>query len=174
MPELKKSRILPVAVVCLLTLGTAAAFAQRLLHTSYSSGRPEIKVMLSGAVEHGDEKVPVEKAPPVKPGETLDWNIVSENNGAAPAKEYKTVGQIPHGTQLVAGSANADGSATVVYSIDNGKSFSAQPTIEQKQADGSVKEVAAPVSMYTHLRYEWSDPLSVGGRLTASYKVRVN
>jgi len=27
--------------------------------------------------------------------------------------------------------------------------------IEVKQADGSVKEVPAPVSMYTEVRYEW-------------------
>ena len=61
----------------------------------------------------------------------------------------------------------------MVYSIDNGKTYSAQPTIEEKQADGTVKTVAAPVSMYTQLRYEWADPLASGGKLQASYKVRV-
>jgi hypothetical protein len=74
---------------------------------------------------------------------------------------------------LVAGSTTADGSATVVYSIDNGENFSAQPTIEEKQADGTVKIVPAPISMYTQLRYEWSDPLASGSKLQASYKVRV-
>ena len=38
---------------------------------------------------------------------------------------------------------------------------------------GTVKRVAAPVSMYTDIRYEWSDPLAQGGKLTASYKLRV-
>jgi hypothetical protein len=33
--------------------------------------------------------------------------------------------------------------------------------------------VAAPVSMYTEVRYEWSDALAPGGKLSASYKVRV-
>ena len=42
-----------------------------------------------------------------------------------------------------------------------------------KQADGSVKRVAAPISMYTDIRYEWADPLAQGGKLSASYKVRV-
>ena len=69
-------------------------------------------------------------------------------------------------------SAKAEGAQTF-YSIDGGKSFSAQPMIEEKQADGSVKRVPAPVSMYTEIRYEWSDPLAQGGKLSASYKVRV-
>jgi hypothetical protein len=45
--------------------------------------------------------------------------------------------------------------------------------IEEKQADGSMKRVPAPASMYTEIRYEWADPLAQGGKLSASYKVRV-
>jgi len=83
------------------------------------------------------------------------------------------VGHIPCGMTFVAGSANAEGNAKAVYSIDGGKSYSAQPTIEEKQADGTVKRVPAPVAMYTEIRYEWADPFAKGGKLTASYKVRV-
>jgi hypothetical protein len=61
----------------------------------------------------------------------------------------------------------------VAYSIDNGKSFSPAPTIDEKQADGSIKKVAAPLSMYTQVRYEWSDPLSQGQTVKAFYKVRL-
>ena len=74
---------------------------------------------------------------------------------------------------LVTGSTTADGTASVSYSIDNGKTFSAEPTIEERQADGTIKQIPAPVSMYTQLRYEWSDPLAADGKLQASYKVRV-
>jgi len=28
--------------------------------------------------------------------------------------------------------------------------------------------------MYTQVRYEWADPLNVGSKLNASYKVRLN
>ena len=173
MTKLKKNlRALPLAALCLLVLGGAAALAQRQLKSA-AAGRPEVKVMLSGMVEREQKKLPLEKAVSVNPGEILDWTIISENDGNAPAHDYKTVGQIPKGTILVAGSTTADGSASVVYSIDNGKSFSAQPTIEEKQEDGTVKIVPAPVSMYTQLRYEWADPLASGGKLQASYKVRV-
>jgi uncharacterized repeat protein (TIGR01451 family) len=173
MTKLKKNlRVLPLAALCLVVLGGAAALAQRQLKSAVT-GRPEVKVILSGSVTREEKRLPLEKTATVNPGEILDWTITSENDGNAPANEYKTVGQIPKGTVLVLGSTTADGSANVVYSIDNGKTFSAQPTIEEKQADGSVKLVPAPVSMYTQLRYEWSDPLASGGKLQASYKVRV-
>jgi uncharacterized repeat protein (TIGR01451 family) len=175
MTKLKKNfRALPFAAICLLVLGGAAALAQRQFRSAAAMiGRPEVKVSLAGAVERDQKRLPVEKIESVNPGEILDWTIISENDGNAPANGYKTIGQIPKGTTLIAGSATADGSATVVYSIDNGKTFSAQPTIEEKQADGSVKQTPAPVSMYTQVRYEWADPLASGGRLQASYKVRV-
>jgi uncharacterized repeat protein (TIGR01451 family) len=147
------------------------SFAQRQLKTAH--GQPVVRVTLTGVIEREGMRLPVEKASAVKPGEILDWTITSENEGSAPAHEYKAVGQIPRGTELEAGSVTSDGSAVVTYSIDNGKAFSPQPMVEEKQPDGSVKQVPAPVSMYTQIRYEWADPLAQGSRLNASYKVRV-
>lgn len=173
MTKLKKNfRTLPFVALCMLVLGCAAALAQRQF-TSVASGRPEVKVSLAGLVERNKEAIPVEKAAAVNPGETINWTITSENDGNAPAREYKTVGQIPKGTTFVAGSATAEGSTTVVYSIDNGQTYSVQPMIEEKQADGSTKPVPAPISMYTQVRYEWADPLAANTKLSATYKVRV-
>jgi hypothetical protein len=45
--------------------------------------------------------------------------------------------------------------------------------IDQKQADGTTKQVAAPVSMYTQVRFEWANPIAAGGKVVASYQVRV-
>lgn len=166
----KKIAVLTLATLSLLAV-TAVGFAQR-HHLIAAIARPEVKVQLSAAVERDSELVPLDKASVVKPGEVLDWTIVSENSGNAAARDYKTVARIPRGTEFIAGSAKAEG-AKAVYSIDNGKSFSDKPTVEEKQADGTVKRVAAPVAMYTDIRYEWSDPLAQGGKLTASYKLRV-
>jgi uncharacterized repeat protein (TIGR01451 family) len=130
--------------------------------------------VLSGSLQREHGRIPVEEATLVKTGEIIDWNITSINEGNAPAREYKAIGAIPSGMQLIAGSVSADGTASVTYSIDNGKSFLAEPTIDEKQADGSVKRVPAPVSMYTQIRYEWTDPLNQGARLNASYRVRLN
>ena len=169
----KHLRTLPVIALCLLVLGSAAAFAQKNLMV-LRTGRPEIKVLLSGVVERQSGRIPVQEAATVKSGEIMDWTITSMNEGTAPARDYKAVGVVPPGTEFVAGSVTADGGATVTYSIDRGKSFSERPTIEVKQPDGTTKKVAAPTSMYTQVRYEWADPLEQGAKRNASYKVRLN
>ncbi len=169
----KHLRTLPIVTMCLLVLGSAAAVAQKRFMV-LRTARPDVKVQLSGAVERDNARIPLQEAAIVKSGEIMDWTITSINEGDAPAREYRAVGAIPTGTQFVAGSVSADGSARVTYSIDNGRSFSEEPTIEEKQADGTTKKVPAPASMYTQVRYEWTDPLNQGAKLNASYKVRLN
>ncbi len=165
-----------IVALCFTVLGLfvigAGGFAQK--HFMIASAvRPEVKMQLSGMVERDSTLVPLEKASAVKPGEVLDWTITSENSGSTAALAYKTIGHIPHGTVFIAGSAKADGTVKIVYSIDGGRSYSNQPIIDVKQADGTVKPVPAPVSMYSEIRYEWADPLAQGSKLSASYKVRV-
>lgn len=165
----KKIFALTAAALSVFALG-AGTFAQR--HFMSVVARPEVKVQLSAAVERESALVPLDKDTAVKPGEVLEWTVMSENNGNAPALEYKALAHIPRGTEFITGTAKADG-AKALYSIDHGKTFSEKPTVEEKQSDGTVKLVAAPVAMYTDIRYEWSDPLAQGGKLSASYKVRV-
>lgn len=173
MKSKKKISVLVAALLTLLIAGAAGLAQKHLLLVSAAyRPKPEVKVQLSGAVERNSALVLLEKATVVNPGELLDWTIISENSGNAPALEYKAVGHISQGTTFVADSAKADG-AKVFFSIDGGKSYSAQPMIEEKQTDGTIKLVPAPVSMYTEIRYEWADPLAPGGKLSASYKVRV-
>jgi len=175
MKQLKKKMTAPmVAVLCLLFVGTAAAaFTQRQLAAQKSAGQPEVKIKLSGSLKRDDKAVALEEVSAVHPGEILDWKITSANEGDAPARGYKTIGQVPQGTSFVAGSAVAEYGASVSYSIDGGKNFAAQPLIEQKQADGTTKLVPAPTALYTQVRYEWSDPLAAGSTLAAAYQVRV-
>ncbi|HEY1404028.1 MAG TPA: hypothetical protein VGB05_07885 [Pyrinomonadaceae bacterium] len=175
MKTMKRKLTAPVvAALCLLLVGTAAAFAQRQIASARkSAGQPEVKIKLAGSLKRNDESLTLDKVSAVHPGEILDWTITSANEGDAPARQYKTIGQIPQGTSFVAGSAVAEYNASVTYSIDGGKNFAGQPTIEEKQADGTTKRVPAPAAMYTQVRYEWSDPLAAGSTLSASYKVRV-
>src|SRR5215213_5948300 len=163
----------PLLALCVVALVGGAAFAQRQLRAAASAGRPEIKVALAGSVERGGARLALDQVENVKPGEILDWRIVSSNEGTGAARDYKAVGHIPEGTVLVPGTAAAESGSTVTYSIDGGKTFSTQPVVEERQADGTSKRVPAPVSMYTEVRYEWSDALAPGGKLSASYKVRV-
>ena len=163
----------PLLALCVVALVGGAALAQRQLRAAANAGRPEVKVALAGSVERGGARLALDKVEDVKPGEILEWQIVSSNEGTGAARDYKAVGHVPAGTVLVAGSPAAESGSTVTYSIDGGKTYATQPIVEERQADGSVKKVPAPVSMYTEVRYEWSDALAAGGKLTASYKVRV-
>ncbi len=167
-----KVRMLPFALIALLAVGGVGVFAQR-NYLVREAGRPEVKIALAGAVERAGQRVALDKASEVRPGEVLAWTITSENEGSGAARDFKAVGQIPQGTMLVAGSTTADGTASVTYSIDHGKTFAAQPMIDERQADGTVQRVPAPVSLYTQVRYEWADALAAGSKLTATYKVRV-
>ena len=74
----KHVRTLPVVLIGLLALGSAAAFAQRQL--KLMGHRPEVKVVLTGMVEREAGRIPVEKAAGVKSGEILDWTIISAND----------------------------------------------------------------------------------------------
>ena len=187
------SRVL-TAVFGLLLVGGAVAFAQHntrlarflaspskavalAVQPSAAQGavanRPLVRISLTGAIERGSKQVPVEKAGSVKPGEVVSFTMDSTNEGDAPAREYRAVGQIPRGASFVAGSALGDRDTHVSYSIDGGQQFSSQPMIEEKQADGSIKKVAAPVSMYTQVRFGWANPLAAGSKVVASYQVQV-
>ena len=172
----KRFRVGTLAILCgALVLGAAAGLARERVADALASvsGRPEVKVTLAGTVTREGQALALADAGLVHPGEVLQWNITSENNGTGAARSYKAVGQIPRGTLLVIGSTVADGAADVTYSIDGGRNYSAQPTVEERQADGSVRPVPAPIASYTHVRYEWQDALAAGSTLNASYKVRV-
>lgn len=135
--------------------------------------RPEIKVQMSATVNREGKKLQADKVDTVNSGEIIDWNINSTNSGNASARNFKIVGQIPTGTTFVLGSARSEADALVTYSIDGGKSFSAQPMIDERQENGEVKKVAAPVSMFTQVRFEYNSELGADASSNASYRVRV-
>lgn len=169
----KTNRLLIGLVAGLLLVSSAVAFANNGGSFSLTTARPQVNITLSGMIERGSEKFQLDKVESVKPGETLNWTISSVNEGDGAAKEYKAVGKIPAGTVFVADSAKAEGKVAITYSIDGGKTFSAQPMIEEKQADGSVKKVPAPVSLYSQVRFEWEAPLNPQEKLNAFYDVKV-
>ncbi len=171
--QIQLARPMIALVLGLILLSGAAVFASKGGKKLLSYLRPTVKVTLSGTVSRASGKVNLTKAGVVKSGEILSWKIVSENNSEAAAKNYKAVGQIPVGTAFIAGSANAEGSFIVKYSINRGKSFSKKPMIKQKQANGSNKVVPAPASMYTQVQFVWNNSLDSGKKLNATYKVRV-
>lgn len=168
----KSKKTLLGIIIGLLFLSSVVVFAKNSSAFPFASAKPQVNVVLAGMVERDSQKISLEKAEAVQPGEVLHWTITSENKGDGEAKSYKVVGKIPAGTEFIADSAKAEGLAKVTYSLD-GKNFAAQPMIEEKQADGSVKLVPAPVSMYKQLRFEWENSLNPAEKLNATYDVKV-
>lgn len=165
----------PKAMLALFVLSGVAVFASQndALGRALNLIKPQVRVAIAGNVERGGRTLALDKIEAVKPGEILDWTIESANDGSGDARNYQVVGQIPKGTSLIAGSAKGEDSPQVTYSIDGGKTFSAQPLIDEKQPDGSVRQIPAPVSLYTQLRFEWAKSLASQSKLTAAYRVSV-
>lgn len=155
-----------------LFLSSIVVLAKNGSRLSFANAKPAVNVVLEGTVERDNAVLSLDKTEAVKPGEVLHWTISSENKGDGEAKDYKVVGKIPAGTEFIADSAKPEGLAKVTYSLD-GKNFSAQPMIEEKQADGSIKSVPAPAAMYKQVRFEWENSLNPNEKLNASYNVKV-
>lgn len=175
MKGLKNKYLTTKLLLAIIALSGLAAFAANNQTFSRATGiaRPDVKIQISGSVQRDDKTVSLEEVEAVKPGEILDWNIDSTNEGTGDAQNYRVVGQIAKGTTFVAGTAKGEGSPVVTYSIDDGKAFSAQPLIDEVQADGSIKKVPAPVAMYTQVKFEWATALVSQTKFNATYRVRV-
>lgn len=161
--------------IALVSFGGLVAFAaeNETLSRVLNSAGPNVKVQISGGVHREDIVVPFDKAGAVKKGDLLDWNISSTNEGASEAQEYRVVGQIPSGTTLIDGTATGDQAPEIKYSIDGGKTYSATPMIDEKQPDGTTQKVAAPVSYYTQVMFQWKQALASQANLNSAYSVRV-
>ena len=170
----RRRRVTVTLIGCLFAVAAATAIAGAANHGPARSlfTRPDVRVSLDVALQKGNNFVPV-PADPLTPGAVLQWTITSANAGDREADQYSATAHIPEGMVIVPGSPTSPHPASVTYSIDKGKTFAALPMVEVKQADNSTKQVPAPTTAYTEVRYQWSDPLPAGQTYVASYKVRV-
>ena len=86
------------------------------------------------------------------------------------------VGPVPEGTSYVSDTANADVSASLLVSIDGGKTFETEPVIRlETKSSGEVVEKVIPPEQYTHLKWQAENAINAdGGTQFYSYRVRVN
>ncbi len=174
MKKIVSRHLVPKVLLGLLVLSGLGAFAanNQAVSRALNFARPDVKVEIAGSVQRADKVISLDKADGVKGGEIIDWNMDSHNEGAGDAQNYRLVGQIAKGTVYV-GTAKGDASPQITYSIDGGKNFSALPMIDEKQPDGRIRKVVAPISLYTQVMFSWEKPLAAQARLHATYRVRV-
>lgn len=109
----------------------------------------------------------------VLPGDVIRYTLRFTNRQDAPVRNVVFANPIPSGLRYVAASAAATAAdAVVTYSIDGGKSYSAQPMIEVVE-NGERRSVPAPSQMYTHVRWTLAGWVQPGAQVTAEFRAEL-
>ncbi len=107
-----------------------------------------------------------------RPGDLLGYNLAFTNVTHGSVTNVQFVDPLPQGLMYRTGSARADKPVRIEYSIDGGKSYTAQPTIIVVE-NGKRVEKPAPREAYTHIRWTVSGPLAPGAQVTAGFQAEV-
>ncbi len=111
----------------------------------------------------------------VYPGEVLRYSIKGANNGEKAVNNLAINQLIPKGMIYVLNSAtvNQNTGAQITYSINGGKTYVQNPTVQVKLADGTVENRPAPDSAYTHVRWNFGKSVPGKADVNGTYQVRV-
>ena len=110
----------------------------------------------------------------VQPGDVLRYTVSGANNSDRSVKSMAFTQPIPQRTVYVLNSATtANNAAQITYSIDNGKSFVAKPTVQVKLADGKIETRPAPAELYTHIRWQFGSNVNPKAAVNGAYQVQV-
>lgn len=109
----------------------------------------------------------------VQPGDVLRYTVTGENASETSAQDLAVTQPVPQGTTYVLASAASPSSAATTYSIDQGKTFVENPTVNVTLPDGTVETQPAPAEAYTHVRWTFGKSLDPAAVVKASYEVTV-
>jgi uncharacterized repeat protein (TIGR01451 family) len=107
-----------------------------------------------------------------RPGDVLGYALAFTNTTAGPVNQVQFVDPLPKGLVYRIGSARADQPVRIEYSIDGGKSYTAQPMVAVME-NGRRLMKPAPRNAYTHIRWTLSGPLAPGAQVTAGFQAEV-
>ena len=100
----------------------------------------------------------------VKPGDILRYTVTAKNSNR-PVKNLTLTQPIPKGTTYVKNSAVPLEGADLLFSIDGGKTYSAKPMLNKKEA---------PASAYTNVRWKFTNKsTAANAQLQAACEVQV-
>jgi uncharacterized repeat protein (TIGR01451 family) len=108
-----------------------------------------------------------------RPGDEIRYSLVFTNTQQAAVKNVQFVDPIPQGMVYVLGSASIAQPGRVAFSIDGGKTYSAQPTVEMME-NGQKVTKPAPRELYTHVRWTVTDAVAPGAQVTAELRAQVS
>jgi uncharacterized repeat protein (TIGR01451 family) len=108
----------------------------------------------------------------VKPADVIRFTVTGKNEGNKAAKNLAFTQKVAQGTVYSLNSATSSG-ATITYSIDQGKTFVANPTVKVTLANGTIEERPAPAEAYTHVRWNFNQELAPNATVQAVYLAKV-
>lgn len=104
------------------------------------------------------------------PGDVMLYTTTFENVGTAPAEGVVINNPMPNNSIYRMNSA-AGKNTTIIFSIDNGKSFGDPEKLVVKDKDGN--EWTAKPESYTHIRWVYNKPLAPGEKGEVSFKTQI-
>ena len=116
---------------------------------------------------------PINSKIKAKQGDVIRFTVTGKNEGNREAKNFTVTQPVPRGTGYQLDSATIAQGIRVTYSIDQGKTFVAHPTVRVTLANGKVEERPAPAETYTHVRWQTSRALQPEASVSAAYQVKV-
>ena len=107
-------------------------------------------------------------------GDVIRYTMSGKNNSDLPVKDLVITQPLPKQTTYVLNSVTVkNNGAKIVYSIDNGRNFVEQPTIQAKLPYGKFQIRPAPAELYTHLRLNFRKLIAPTTVVNATYQVKV-
>jgi uncharacterized repeat protein (TIGR01451 family) len=108
------------------------------------------------------------------PGDVVRYRLKFTNVTTHAVKSVVFDNPLPAGLRYQAGTAAADrNQVSIQYSIDGGKSYSAQPMIEV-EVDGKRVQRPAPAEMYTHIRWSVQGSVLPGAVVHAEFRAQLD
>ena len=107
----------------------------------------------------------------VQPGDIIRYSLRGENSTSSPVNNFVLTQPIPQQTVYILNSATGL-QAKITYSIDNAKTYLANPTLQETLPDGTIQTKPAPAEAYTHIRWEFTKPVNPA-EIDATYQIKV-
>jgi uncharacterized repeat protein (TIGR01451 family) len=162
----------------LLGLGEKVHAETRFLSSSENQPRVDLRLMIDRQIsvesQTGETEFkwqPLASEDRVLPGDILRYRLVGKNNGSQPVSSMVLTQPIPSEMTYILNSAK--GASNITFSIDNGVTFNANPTIANVNENGQVVQQAAPPENYTHVRWNFERVLDPEEEFVGTFEVRV-
>ena len=135
--------------------------------------KPDLVLNLEGKkiiMEKGKEKLVDAKEG--KPGDVILYTLTIKNKGDSSAINVQPIGDVPDKTVFFQQKINVGADTKVLYSIDDGNTYSEKPMITVNK-NGKVEKAPAPYDMYKKIKWILKGKIDPGKTTSLSYRVKV-